>query len=568
MPAAETPSSRGPGASGVTAAAAAAGRADTGPEKRSCPAGWRGRPGAGLVGAAAFAAAAVVLFVCYLRLSRTQPVVSDGASNALQAWDMLHGNWLLRGWTTSDVSFYTTELPEYVAVEAVRGLTPDVVHVAAAVTYTLMVLLAGLLAKGRSTGREAVVRVLIASGIMLAPQLGNPAFVLLLSPDHVGTAVPLMAIWLVMDRAQPAAGRPRHWYLPVVIGLMLAWVIIADRMAVTAAVIPLVLVCGIRACRGLVRHREPLATRWLELSLGAAAICSVGIASAALRLIRLLGGFTVLPVNAAFATPDSMPAHLRLTAEGVLGLYGADFFGMPLGSAAVIALVHLAGVALAAWAVCRGVRRFFRCDDLLVQVLAVAVLVSLAVYLFSIYPVTFYNTREIGVVLPFGAVLAGRLLTGSLIRARLLPALSAVLLCYGVALAHGAAQPAQPAHDQDLANWLTFHHLTVGLAEYAQANNTTLDSRGQVMLLAPSWHRPQPAARADEDKVSWFSPRQHDANFIVSTMADGPRSAIPSAEVAAAFGRPQRTYHFRGFTIMVWDKNLLRDLHWPAVTSP
>jgi hypothetical protein len=58
----------------------------------------------------------VVLFVCYLRLSRTQPVVSDGASNALQAWDMLHGNWLLRGWTVSDVSFYTTELPEYVAV--------------------------------------------------------------------------------------------------------------------------------------------------------------------------------------------------------------------------------------------------------------------------------------------------------------------------------------------------------------------------------------------------------------------------------------------------------------------
>ena len=56
--------------------------------------------------------AAILLFLCYLRISGTQPVTSDGASQALQAWDMLHGNWLLKGWSLTDVSFYTTELPE------------------------------------------------------------------------------------------------------------------------------------------------------------------------------------------------------------------------------------------------------------------------------------------------------------------------------------------------------------------------------------------------------------------------------------------------------------------------
>ena len=35
---------------------------------------------------------------------------------------MLHGNPMLRGWTVTDVSFYTTELPEYMLVEMVRGL--------------------------------------------------------------------------------------------------------------------------------------------------------------------------------------------------------------------------------------------------------------------------------------------------------------------------------------------------------------------------------------------------------------------------------------------------------------
>lgn len=42
-------------------------------------------------------AAAAVLFFCYLQISGVESVTSDGASNALQAWDMLHGNWLLKG---------------------------------------------------------------------------------------------------------------------------------------------------------------------------------------------------------------------------------------------------------------------------------------------------------------------------------------------------------------------------------------------------------------------------------------------------------------------------------------
>ena len=80
---------------------------------------------------AGFAVAAVVLFIAYLRMSRTYPATSDGADQALQAWDMLHGNWLLHGWTLGDVTYSTTEIPEYALVEMVRGLGADVVHTGA-----------------------------------------------------------------------------------------------------------------------------------------------------------------------------------------------------------------------------------------------------------------------------------------------------------------------------------------------------------------------------------------------------------------------------------------------------
>jgi hypothetical protein len=540
----------------------AAGEA-TAVEPTSAPPPPRPRLRARGVWAAACAVAGVALFLAYLRVSWTRPDTSDGAANALQAWDMLHGNLLLHGWTVSDVSFYTTELPEYMGVELIRGLGPGVVHVAAAFTYTLLVLLAGLLAKGRATGREGLGRFLIASGIMLAPQLWPGAFILLLSPDHTGTEVPLLLTWLVLDRAG------RRWYVPVLIGLMLAWVQVADRITLIVAVVPLALVCAVRVFRCRLR-KQPLNSCWYELSLGAAAVCSVGVASLAVRLVTRLGGYSVLPIPVSFATPGSIPGHLRLTGEGVLALYGADLSGLHPGAAAVFAVVHLTGLILAGLALGVAFWQFFRVNDLVVQVLAVAIVVNLAFFAFSNLPVAsdVYTVREIAAVLPLGAVLAGRLLAGPLLSGRALPgglvaALgAAVLACYVAALGYAAAQPSVPAQEQDLADWLVAHHLHTGLGG-VEANVTTLDSGGRAQLLVTSFHRSGAAAEAYQSKASWYDPRLHDATFVVSTMANGANSYVSYRKVLDDFGRPERIYRFRGYTIMVWDKNLLADLGAP-----
>jgi hypothetical protein len=94
--------------------------------------------------------AVLLLYVAYLGQSRSLGTDADGAGNVLQAWDMLHGNPLLRGWWLSDVSFYTTELPEYMLVELARGLNSGVINAAGAATYTLLLTLAVLVAKGRA----------------------------------------------------------------------------------------------------------------------------------------------------------------------------------------------------------------------------------------------------------------------------------------------------------------------------------------------------------------------------------------------------------------------------------
>lgn len=170
---------------------------------------FRSRPGlrSRVAGSLGQLLGAGVLFPCYVRISRTRPANSDGAANVLRASDILHGNLLLHGWWLSDVSFYTTELPEYVLVDWIRGTSLDVIHDAAGLTYTVLIVLAGLLAKGRATGKASIVRILIATGIMLAPQPGNAVSTLLLAPDHVGSAAPVLLLFLLLDRARP------RWYV-------------------------------------------------------------------------------------------------------------------------------------------------------------------------------------------------------------------------------------------------------------------------------------------------------------------------------------------------------------------
>ncbi len=504
---------------------------------------------------AGYALAAVLLFLCYLRVSGTQAVTSDGASNALQAWDMLHGNWLLHGWTLTDVSFYTTELPEYILVEVFRGLGPQDVHTAAALTYTLLVVLAGLLAKGTTTGKEGLVRVLIAAGIMIAPEVGPGAFLLLLSPDHTGTGVPLLLIFLLLDRA------PRRFWVPPLAGLLLAWAQIGDRIVVTIGVLPVVAVCAARICRAVIR-RGPGGSGavrgcWFEAALAVAAVASIGVSDAFAKLVTHLGGYATAPLDTRFSPMADWPSHAMLALKGVLGLYAADVNKNPLTVAAAVDAVHFAGLALAVWALGLAIWRFFSRDDMTEQILVVAIVVNLAAYIVSLLPNTYWDNREIASVLPFGAVLAGRLLADKLNRPVVLPVLTAVAACYLVALGYGVTRPQVPAHDQQLADWLGARHLTEGLGSYAEGNSVTLDSHGSIRVLAPAWRPHAVRPGTHEAEAASFDPGHHYANFVVTTTQDGPGFYIPPAWIIRAFGTPAHTYHYGVWTIMTWDKNLL-----------
>ena len=552
----------------------------------------------------AVGAACAGLFCCYVRLSATFPGGSDGASNALEAWDLLHGNWLLRGWTLTDVSFYTTELPEYAAVELARGLNPGVLHVAAALTYTLLVLLAALLATGQARGAEGWARALIAAGVMVAPQLGDGVHVLLAQPDHVGTQVLTLGTFLVLERA------PRRWYTPIAVWALLTVAVVADKITIVDAVVPLAFVGLLHA----IWTRQPSAHRF-ELSLAVAAGAALATAQSLLTLISRIGGFTLMPVQTALSGPGGLPGHLSLAWHGVLSLFGAEVTTAPPGPQTVLAWLHAPGIALAVAAFAVVAWHVPSQRDFTGDVLAVGIVVNLGGFVASIIPATPFDTREIAALLPFGAVLAGRVFGPRLAAARPVPAravaprsrlamarlprfrpsvaaLAVAGACQLAALGYGATRPAASDPEQALAGWLAAHGLTAGLGTFTDGNLTTLDSGGAVRLLAVSWVRPGPPARRPflpdlrtgqaaqprqpggavprlyQAQASWYDPRAQYANFVVSGTADGPADLIPRTDIVALAGPPAGTYQFGSFTIMVWDENLLALLGAPPARVP
>ncbi len=531
------------------------------------------------VALAVYLLAAVVLFTVYLRLSETYPLNSDSANILLMAWDLLHGHLLLHGWYMSDVSFYPTELPQYALLESFLGLHMQTAHVAAAMTYTLTFLLTVLLARSGSTGRQATIRTLIAAAIMLAPQFGLGVFSLDLSVGHIGTSVPLLLTWLLLDKSAP------RWYVPVLSALLLAWVLVADPIVYVMGVGPLGAVCAARVIRGLVQGTGRLVSRvagvWYELALGAASVAAVVLAWVANNVLSALGGYTVnrLPF---YLTPWHYLHNNVQAVRKVLEVFGANYTGLH-GIWLVLALGHMASVLVVAWALARVARRFFRVS-LVDQLLAVAIVLNVVLYLLT--NAADEASHEVAIIVPFGAALAARVVVhgarevrdvreagsadagpgqergaasaGRARRVRLAAwgAGIVVLAGYTAGLGYEIAQPSAPPANTDLASWLVAHHLRYGLSGYWASSSVTVDSDNRVQVRALM----QYTLKRDlwMSKADWYDPALHYANFVVLDSQPGYFSHWePRALVRKYFGTPARTYRTGPYTIMVWKNNLL-----------
>ena len=510
---------------------------------------WAGTR-ARLLSIAAMASGAVLLFLLYERLSWSAPVTSDSANAVLQGEAMARGNVLLHGWTLSGASFIATDLPFYAVSAWVRGLSLSVAHDAGAAIYTLLVLSACLLARGRARGPEALVRMAIPLVLLIAPAPGAAVQLLLLGPFHVGTTLLLILALLSVDRA---SDRP--------LGIAIVWAlltlaVLSDMLAMYVGVVALAFVCA----AGLAARRP---AQWPAVALLLAAALALPSATVLAWGLHELGGFTTLPVQAAFARIEDMPGNFALTVEGTLLVFGADFFGQPVAAGVLVTLVRLAGLAFVGAIWWRAVRSWRRGEqvDLVSKVLVVGMAVDVAAYLFSNQAIDLRTSRYLVPLLVFGAVLAGRCGADWVWPGRMRIQALALALGYAGVLAISLEAPVAVNPEAAVGEFLQGHNLTYGVSGYWEASTVTVATNGRVRVRAITLQDNTAYAYRWEAVDAWYDPSVpgNNARFVLRDTSG--LQPLDRRSTENTFGAPSREYRVGRYEVLVWDRNLLSGIN-------
>ncbi|MEU7866742.1 hypothetical protein [Dactylosporangium sp. NPDC049140] len=555
---------------------------------------------------------AFALFLAYLRMARAVTVNSDGASNALQAWDLFHGNVLLRGWTLSDVSFFPTELIQYGLIQLVTGVTTDQIHIAAALSWTLVVALTAWLAhtvtvtslntstsaqlpptpartQSATTASPAVtdtddpdpgpstatasptaaprrnfaatlthggwLAAAMAVAIVLVPAPGYSYQTLLSSPNHTGSAVPLLITWLLIDRA-----RDRRW-LPFAVAIVLAWGAMGDPLITFVGAAPLIVVCAYRALFAR-------SVRGLDARLALAGVASIIVSHGVLWLIERVGGFRAPKPPIEFSPTSAWPDRAHAVTHMIGILFGTTRPGIQSPWVeTTLQLVRLPGLLLAIVALLLTAIAALRgTADRVDAILAAAIVCDLAAEIVASLPSDLMATREVVPALPMAAVLAARVVTRWL---RTAPAaqlhtrlavpvqslFAVVLVVLLIALAGYAPPRAAPVEGQEAAEWLRSRGLRYGLGSYWVSNNITVGTSRNVTVVPTLSGDGRLVGMCWQTHTDMYDPAKHDARFALLEK-QRPFYGTP-ADVTTQYGQPVERKDFPLYVILVYDKNLL-----------
>jgi hypothetical protein len=489
-------------------------------------------------------AGGVALFVLFLRIAETVVMNSDGANNALQAWDMLHGHILLHGWIIGDATYYTLELPLIAITEAFFGLHTIVMFLNAAEVYLGIAVCAVIIAVTDSRGWSRAARAGVVVALLAAPTLvGSDVELPLGIPHHTGTTIFLLVSCLLVDRVPG-----RRWTAPLLCLILCAGQI-GDETVRYTAVPAIALVCAYRA----VAARKLRTAEAVNL---VAVIVSVPLSIVVRAAMRHFGSYLMVTPKTSIAPVSAWRGNAALTWHALLQLFGVEAAPAahphPVGAAAIFGIVCMLA---AAFGVLRVLWRW-RTARAAEQVLVLAIVLNLGVYVISTLP-TPHTQFDIIAVLPCGAALAARALVPARIARRLtaLAATSVAAVAALLPLSVAAAQPAAASSLTPLITWLHAHGLSYGLGGYWDGSEVVLESGNQVQVRTIEVTRGEVTPYPWETNTAWFDPAKHYANFVIIDLGKDPDLG-PNAE--PILGRPSSSHRIGDWDVLIYHKNLLR----------
>lgn len=512
-----------------------------------------------------FGALILIGWVAFSTMMKVE-INSDFANHVLEGADWIGGNFFLKDWVLTGISFLTTELPFYGLAALIFGIRPLAYVFAAGLILSVFLWLGFFLLRDRP------------GEITAADFLIYFAIAVVSTPTKAGhfrghTAVfsyALILFWLAARYLKADEGKKRFGAL-FAIGLTLALGVAGDLLIAAIGALPVLLFCLWELIQGdaPVRHGK-------ILRLSGAVLIGTGAGIGLDRLYFLIGGSVKNEIltRKYILSFNQIGTYLNRFVNGMIELANGSTDQTPLTLVNTLRWVFLTlTLAAALIAAVETILSYLRHrhDDFTAVFLALAVAVMSAVCVFTDMLVTSEFTRYFSFMIVFGAILIVRALNRRrihevpLTRFRI-PA-SGFLTAAALALIALQAQPLTFGRTSTrfdrVAAYLEANGYRHGFAHFWNASSVTVSSRNRVKVRAITVHRNADLVPeyAEEQrwfyKPHWFSEAPH--QFVL--VDNWGYLDVSKAFIIEIFGEPLRVDAFEDYEILVYDRDLTPELN-------
>ncbi|WP_169086862.1 hypothetical protein [Paenibacillus sp. PL91] len=474
------------------------------------------------------------LSIFYYFTSWNVPINSDSATAVLQAYSMIKSNALLEGWFMSTGTYYTTDLIFYAIAALVIGLSSKIIYVITAIQFAVLVVIASIIASKNKEQGYSKFKFVLTFFILVIPSY-MMAMMVFSGPMHIGGMIyALIALYgLVYIR--------NNNYKWAVYTSLLTIALIGDQFILWIFVLPVVMVSIVRILINKNRKKESL-------------IIGFSVFSYIIQfLIQKIFRFNEVNAgNMLFTTYEQLQKNVRLTIEGLLEIYGANFFGKPFTTLdSLVILIHLAILFVIIYVIYINIKTDLIKKDRMAQILVAGIVLNILEYLFSNMAIDINTTRYLIPMFVYSAILFAKTV-GEInwpYRNKII-AVSALAVILLLSIPTLKFDRVETNHDR-LIMFLESKELTHGYGSYWNASIVTLKSKEEISI------RPVVSNGVSISRFDWLSHvdwYNEYTNFLVFDNSNWGNINLENAKVA--FGEPIANYIFEDLQILVWDKDL------------
>lgn len=476
----------------------------------------------------------MVLFFYYYELFSTVLRNGDNATILLQGKAMLEGNFFLKGWDVPPDSFWSIDIVINAIALMIFGFNANIMFIVPAFIYSSIIISCFFLIGGKQRISESWPKYLLVFII-----LGFPSGVMLnlvsRTPIHLGAFLYFLVCLILLTNFKG------NKLINALIVFILFLTASGDPYAIYIFILPMLIIYVDQYWRE--KDKDSL-FNIIKM------ILIIGFSKLSIKLINHFGGFYAHEEVSIFVSLEKFPHNLYLTVYGILELFKANFFGLPLSpSKLFFPFIGVCVLLLVLLSVYTTLKKW-KTTDILSRILAISIIINIFAYLFSTQAIDLSTTRFLFPIIIFGSILSVRNTYYKQNWIKVLIIL--IIIAESVGIYQQLKLPKVTSPTAAVEQWLLQNDYKYGYAPFWSASIATVYTNEHIKV------RPIRFDGVKYVQMNWLSDRDwygsEQGNFIILDEQDISTVNIETA--IRNFGEPNQVVDIGAYKILIWDKDI------------